>query len=176
MIGITLTADQIRNAPVPVRQWIEHEVIASLGLTPKAPTATPTQTQTAHLATCSVEDAAGILDRIQSVLPAVNVFFEFGRPGVGYGQPQVMAFRLIDILHHTRLTNVDQVMACLGMINDALTEIKSDPSARFCGFDNEGHCFIPPQTQAAIAAVWQTVIARQQAASEAKAAKVQPAA
>ncbi len=174
MIGITLTADQIRNAPVPVRQWIEQEVIASLGLTPQAPTAAPAQT--AHLVACSVEDAAGILDRLQSVLPAVNVFFEFGRPGVGYGQPQVMAFRLIDILHHTRLSNVDQVMACLGMINEALTEIRADPSARFCGFDNEGHCFIPPQTQSSIATVWQSVIARQQAASEAKAAKVQPAA
>ena len=31
MIGITLTTDQIRNAPAEVRQWIEHEVIASSG-------------------------------------------------------------------------------------------------------------------------------------------------
>ena len=30
MIGITLTTDQIRNAPAQVRQWIEHEVIAAL--------------------------------------------------------------------------------------------------------------------------------------------------
>ncbi len=174
MIGITLTADQIRNAPAPVRHWIEQEVIASLGLAPKAPAAAPLQT--AHLVACSVEDAAGILDRIENVLPAVNVFFEFGRPGVGYGQPPMMVFRLIDILHHTRLANVDQVMACLGMINEALTAIKSDPLARFCGFDNEGHCFIPPQTQGAIAALWQSMIARQQAASESKADKTQTAA
>ncbi len=177
MIGITLTAEQIRNAPAPVRQWIEQEVIASLGLAPGSTPAAAPQTAhlAAHLVACSVEDASGILDRIQGVLPAVNVFFEFGRPGVGYGQPQVMAFRLIDILHHTRLSNVDQVMACLGMINQALTEMKSDPSARFCGFDNEGHCFIPPQTQSAIATLWQT-IARQQAASATQGSKVQPAA
>lgn len=33
MIGITLTDEQIRNAPAPVRQWIEQQVIASLGVT-----------------------------------------------------------------------------------------------------------------------------------------------
>lgn len=161
MIGITLTADQIRNAPAPVRQWIEQEVIASLGIAPKAPAAAP---QSARLVACSVDDAAGILDRLQGVLPAVNVFFEFGRPGIAYGQPAVMAFRLIDILHHTRLQDIGQVIACLEMINQALTQAKGDPSARFCGFDNEGHCFIAPQTQASIATLWQNMIARQQAA------------
>lgn len=162
MIGITLTAEQIRNAPAPVRQWIEQEVIASLGLAPKAPAAAPPQA--AHLVACSADDAAGVLERIQGVLPAVNVFFEFGRPGIAYGQPAVMAFRLIDILHHTRLQNVGQVMACLDMINQALMRAKDDPSARFCGFDNEGHCFVAPQTQASIAMLWQTMIARQEAA------------
>jgi len=32
MIGITLTSEQIRSAPKEVRQWVEHEVIAALGL------------------------------------------------------------------------------------------------------------------------------------------------
>jgi hypothetical protein len=174
MIGITLTADQIRNAPGPVRQWIEQEVIASLGLAPKVPAAA---LQSAHLVACSLEEAAGILDRLQGVLPAVNVFFEFGRPGIAYGQPAVMAFRLVDIQHHTRLQDVGQVIACLEMINQALTQAKGDPSARFCGFDNEGHCFIAPQTQGAIASLWQKMIARQQSAEPDKAgARTAPAA
>jgi hypothetical protein len=37
MIGITLTTDQIRAAPADVRQWIEHQVIASLGLAAETP-------------------------------------------------------------------------------------------------------------------------------------------
>jgi hypothetical protein len=90
------------------------------------------------------------------------VFFEFGRPGISFGQPAVMAFRLIDILHHTRLENIGQVMACLDLINQALSQVRSDPSARFCGFDNEGHCLIAPQTQASIASLWQNVLASQQ--------------
>ncbi|SIO24394.1 hypothetical protein SAMN05443247_03091 [Bradyrhizobium erythrophlei] len=39
MIGITLTTDQIRTAPADVRQWIEHQVIASLGLAAETPAA-----------------------------------------------------------------------------------------------------------------------------------------
>ncbi len=174
MIGITLTTDQIRSAPPDVRRWIEHEVIASLGIAADAPPATsaPTQTppQTAHLVACSAEEAASILSQIQGMMAAVNVFFEFGRPGISFGQPAVMAFRLIDILHHTRLSNIEQVMACLELINQALSQTRHDPSARFCGYDNEGHCLIAPQTQASIAALWQTVIANQQPATSSAAA------
>ena len=169
MIGITLTADQIRGAPREVRRWIEHEVLAGLGLAAgtAAPAAPPPQA--AHLVACSEEEATAVLAQVQSVLPVVNVFFEFARPGVSYGQPPVMAFRLIDILHHTKLQNVGQVMACLEMINQALAKVRRDPSSRFCGFDNEGHCLIAPATQAAIAALWQHVLASHQAAAAAEA-------
>lgn len=163
MIGITLSADQIRNAPREVRQWIEHEVLAGLGLAADAPPAAAAPL-TAHLVPCSTEDAAAVLAQIQGALAAVNVFFEFGRPGIAYGQPPMMGFRLIDILHHTRLSNISQVMACLEVINQALAQARHDPTARFCGFDNEGHCFIPPETQKNIAALWQNVIAKQHAA------------
>ncbi len=49
MIGITLTTDQIRNAPPDVRRWIEHEVIASLGLAATRPPAPALPEQSAHL-------------------------------------------------------------------------------------------------------------------------------
>lgn len=161
MIGITLTADQIRNAPPPVRQWIENEVTEALGLSePKAaPAATP---QEAHMIACTAEDAEAILAQIQEVLPAVNVFFEFGRPAISYGEPPVMVFRLLDIMYHTRLRDIGQVTACLQMIGDALAKLRRDPSVRFCGFDHEGHCFIPVQTQQSIATLWQKIAARQQ--------------
>ena len=160
MTGITLTTDQIRNAPAPVRQWIEQEVINSLGLAPRPPVAAPAQT--AHLVACSEDDVAGMFEHIRGTFPAVNVLFEFGRPGITYGEPEVMTFRLMDILHHTRLQQIEQVMTCLEMINQALTVVRKDPSVRFCGFDNEGHCLIAPQTQASIASLWQDMMERQQ--------------
>ena len=169
MIGITLTTDQIRNAPPEVRRWIEHEVIASLGIAADAPPAKAVPAQAAHLVALSAEEAATVLSLIQGMMAAVNVFFEFGRPGISFGQPAVMSFRLIDILHHTRLENIEQVLACLNLINQALSQARRDPSARFCGFDNEGHCLIAPQTQASIAALWQSVIANQQPAASAAA-------
>jgi hypothetical protein len=162
MIGITLTTDQIRSAPPEVRRWIEREVIASLGLAADAPVkATPPQA--AHLAAASVEDVAAVLAHIQGLMPAMNVFFEFGRPGISIGHPAVMTFRLIDILHHTRLQTIEQVMTCLEYINQAFAQVRGDPLARFCGFDNEGHCLIAPESQRSIAALWQSVIAEQQA-------------
>lgn len=169
MMGITLTTDQIRNAPPEVRRWIEHEVIASLGIAADAPPAKAVPAQAAHLVALSAEEAATVLSLIQGMMAAVNVFFEFGRPGISFGQPAVMSFRLIDILHHTRLENVEQVLACLNLINQALSQARRDPSARFCGFDNEGHCLIAPQTQASVAALWQSVIANQQPAASAAA-------
>lgn len=95
------------------------------------------------------------------MLPAVNVFFEFGRPGLAFGQPPVMAFRLIDILHHTKLRNMGPVMICLEAINSAFVRLRGDPSVRFCGFDNEGHYFIAPETQMSVASLWHDVIVSQ---------------
>ncbi|MBC9877336.1 hypothetical protein G8O24_08250 [Bradyrhizobium sp. INPA01-394B] len=174
MTGITLTTEQIRNAPAPVRQWIEQEVINALGLAPRPPVATPVQT--AHLVACSEDDVAGVLEHIRGTFPAVNVLLEFARPGINYGQPAVMTFRLMDILHHTRLQEIGQVMTCLEMINQALTVVRKDPSARFCGFDNEGHCLIAPETQASIAALWQDMMERQQMQQSKADTRIAPAA
>ena len=155
MIGITLTSEQIRSAPKEVRQWVEHEVIAALGL--RAAAVAPAQT--AHVVSCTVEEAADVLAQIRSIVPAVNVFLEFGRPTSSFGQPPMMTFRLIDILHHTRLENIEQVMECLELINEALAQVRQDGSAKFCGFDSEGHCFVTSETQASIAKLWQSLIA-----------------
>lgn len=161
MIGITLSSEQIRNAPADVRRWIEREILTSMGQQPPAPE-NDSQTHTVHLAACSEQDATAILSQIQGVLPAVNVFFEFGRQGAAVGQPNIEAFRLLDIAHHARLQSVEQVLSCLDMINQALERVHGDADAKFCGFDRDGHCFISQQTQQNILRVWQKVIASQQ--------------
>ena len=152
----------------PEGAFVWEEVMASLGLgAERHPTPPP---QAAHLVACNTEEAVAILRQIEDQLPAVNVFFEFARRGIGFGQPPLITYRLMDIMHHARLQNVEQVMACLGLINQALVTLRNDPAARFCGYDNEGHCFIPPETQASIAALWQDVIAKQGGSAEEAAA------
>lgn len=172
LVSIALTAEQIRSAPPEVRQWLEREVAAAFGwpVKPDAPDAPP-----AHLVSCSANDAASILSQIQGVLPAVNVFFEFGRQGAVVPQSRVEAFRLIDIAHNTRLQNVGQVIACLDVITGALRRIKDDSGAAFCGFDREGHCIVPIETQQSIFQLWQTVISGQQLGTAPSEPNVEPA-
>jgi hypothetical protein len=162
MIGITLTTEQIRTAPPDVRRWIEHEVMASFGQ-PSQPAEEP---RGEHLAVCSDKEAEAVLGQIQGVLPVVNVFFELGRQGAIFGQPNIEAFRLLDIAHHTRLPDVTQAVACLDIINQAFSNACGDVTARFCALDREGHCFIALETQQNILRLWQKVIARQQLSLE----------
>jgi hypothetical protein len=164
MIGIALDSEQIRTAPAEVRQWIEREVIASLGSHggPQVPATKVDEPHKEHLASCNTSEAAAILGEIQGVLPAVNVFFELGRHGTMIPQSRVEAFRLLDIAHHTRLQNVEQVIACLDMINEALGRVRGTGDATFCGFDRQGHCYVALETQQSILQLWQNVISSQQ--------------
>lgn len=158
MIGITLTSEQIRTAPPEVRRWVEREVMASFGRQFQ-PAEEP---DSEHLAVCDQAQAAAVLAQIQSVLPVVNVFFELGRQGAIFGQPNIEAFRLLDIVHHTRLPDVNQAVACLDIINQAYSNACGDVTARFCALDREGHCFITLETQQNILRLWDKLIARQQ--------------
>jgi hypothetical protein len=37
-----------------------------------------------------------------------------------------------------------------------------DASAKFCGFANQGHGLIAPETQRSVAVLWQSILASQQ--------------
>ena len=154
MVGVTLSPEQIRNAPPEVRRWLEQELLASFGL--RQPAAEPGAPQ---LVSCSDEETAAILSLIQGMLPAVNVFFELGREGISVEGEGLTAFRLTDILRHTRLQTLEQVIACLDAVSTAARRVRGDAHAAFYGLDNQGHCFISTQTQRSILHVWQQIIA-----------------
>jgi hypothetical protein len=158
MVGITLTAEQIRAAPPEVRRWLEHELAVSLGLRP--PEADVGRRGAAgRLAACSAEEIAGALSLIGNMLPAVNVLFELGREGASIGQEGIEAFRLVDIQRHVRLQSVDQVAACLQIINDAVRRVRNDAETSLCLVDERGYCVIAEASQQNIRRVWQQVVA-----------------
>jgi hypothetical protein len=128
--------------------------LASFGLQQPA-----TEAGAPQLAPCSEEDAAAILSLIQGMLPVVNVFFELGREGIGVEGEDLTAFRLTDILRHTRLQTLEQVIACLDTISAAARHVHGVSHADFYGLDNRGHCFISTQTRYSILHVWQQIIA-----------------
>jgi len=161
MTEITLTADQICNAPIEVRRWIEHEVISGLRLAPQAPASSPPRS--AHPATCSEDEIAAIFGQLRGMPVALSVLFELRQPGIAFGNPPLKSFRLMDILHDTKLESIEQVMTGLDAINAALAELRGDRGSRFCDFDNEGHCFLTTETQASIAKLWHDIVVRQEA-------------
>jgi hypothetical protein len=159
MVGITLSPEQIRAAPPEVRQWLEHELAVSLGLNP--PALPITQPSPPHLAACSPEEAAQVLSLVQGVLPVVHVFFELGREGAAPGEG-IEAFRLTDIMRHTRLEVPDQVLACLEVLDQAVQRVRNDPSATFHAVDERGYCLVAAQTQRSIRAIWQQLVAERE--------------
>ena len=138
-----LTSERVRTAPPGVRRWIESQVATSLGLQAQI----SERARIEHLAICSLEELGYMLTLIRDTFPAVNVLFELGRPGASFAPGRVEAYRLSDILHHTRLQNVDQVVTCLELINEALRRVRGAVDAAFYSLDSDGHCFIAAQTQ-----------------------------
>lgn len=172
MLGITLTSDQVQSAPTEVRQWIEQQVMADLGLGAAlaASTLPPKLVQPAHLVACSLQDVSAVMMHIRGMNAAVDILFEFAGPAMSFGNPPVMTYRLIELLHHTRLESIEQVIECLEAINQALALVRNDPTGRFCDFDRAGHCFIAPETHASIGHLWRMVIAAHQGPTREEAA------
>jgi hypothetical protein len=167
MVGITLSAEQIRVAPADVRRWIEQQVVNSLGLQVQTPNAA---TAIERLAVCSLQELNAMLSLIQGVFPAVNVLFELGRSGVNLAQEKLVAFRLSDIQHHARLQSVEHVVACLDLIDEALQRVRGGTKETiFYGLDSTGYCFVTTETQQNIHRLWQDMIGRHGIAAETRA-------
>ncbi|WP_429925673.1 hypothetical protein ACQY1H_23525 (plasmid) [Agrobacterium vitis] len=159
MVGITLSPEQIRSAPSEVRQWLEREIATSLGLRAGygAPMGNPE-----HLVACTPQEAMALYMAIRGMLPVVNVFFELGREGESIGQDGIEALRIADILRRARLPGVQQVGACLDVIDQAFRQIRHDANAALYVLDPKGYCVIATETQRCIMEVWNQLITAQQ--------------
>jgi hypothetical protein len=126
MVGITLSPEQIRAAPPEVRQWLEHQIAAALGLRPAS--AVPMEAPE-HLVACTTQEAMRVFHLIRGMPPVANVFFELGREGESVGEDGLEGFRLADIARHARLPDIAQLGACLQAVDQAFLEIRDDPGA-----------------------------------------------
>jgi hypothetical protein len=94
MVGVTLSPDQIKSAQPEVRNWLQHEIAASLG-----PDVGPRFSNgPQRLGVCTPREEEAIYGSVRSMFPVVNVFFELGREGASIGQEGVEAYRLVDML------------------------------------------------------------------------------
>ena len=163
MVGITLSPEQIRSAPPEVRQWLEHEIARSLGLHPLSDTMAPAAS---HLVACSPQEAMAVYASVRGMLPVVNVFFELGREGAKVAEGGVQAFRIVDMLRHTHLPDLERLVACLQVIDRAFQQVHDEDGAALFVLDPRGYCVVTLTTQQSVLAVWTQEIAAQNLLAE----------
>jgi hypothetical protein len=161
MAGITLTTEEIRGAPAEVRRWLEQEIVRAMGAVSPA-AAQPS----ISLVGCNIEEVREMLVLVQGILPVVNVFFELGREAASVAVHGMRAFRIADILSHTRLHTPDQVMQCLNVLTQALQRVRGDAKAVFHVMDDQGHCLVAETTMRSILKLWQEIVAQRELRSE----------
>lgn len=155
MIGIALSADQIRSAPPEVRAWLEQQIANEFGFrgfsrsAPELPS---------HVVGCDVEVVKAVLAAIQRALPVVNVFFDLAHEPSGKLPQGLRVLRLEDIARRCRLASVGQVVACLGTIDAALRKVTGQQEVTMTAVDESGHCLVPEPTAHAIFTVWQDMV------------------
>jgi hypothetical protein len=175
MVDLVLTADQIRSAPVPVREWVRNLLAAELDL-PVRPIE-PREDTARTLAECTVDEAARILEHIQSDYLACQVFFELGRD-VGPGRaPSASVHRtsLEEIMHHVRLTDVQHLATCLDEISQAFRRVRNDDAVILFAFDQQGGCYVHEMTRRSIRALWQVLVTSRLGGSAPAVGPVMPA-
>ena len=156
MIGLTLSRERIRAAPPEVRRWLEEQAAGLLGSTPALE---PAQPPPAQLVGCSLEEARQILDAIQGLLPAVAVFFELAREPEAEPAPGVRSFQLSDLQRRTRLAAPEQVLASLGVINEALRRMRADAGAVLAAPDGLDACLVAEATSRNVLRLWREIVA-----------------
>jgi hypothetical protein len=156
MVGITLSPEQIRQAPLEVRRWLEQQIAGTLGLYRTEPAPQP---PTPHLVGCNLEEARAVLSLIQGFLPVVSVFFELGREPAAVSTQGVRALWLDDMLRHAHLQAPQQIVACLQAIDEALQRVRAEPGAALTALDGGGHCLVAEATAQSIQALWREVVA-----------------
>jgi len=159
MVNLVLTADQIRSAPQPVREWVRNLLAAELDL-PIKPIEHREETAARTLAECTVDEAALVLQQIQNDYLACQVFFELGREGVTGKAPTASVHRisLEEIMHHVKLTDVEHLVACLEEIGRAFRAVRDEADVLLFAFDRQGDCYVHETTRRSIRALWQALV------------------
>jgi hypothetical protein len=76
MMGLMLTADQIRNAPLEVRNWMKSLIDVELSLAGSSNH--PAQTHEVPLSACTPEEAVTIFAHIRDDYATAQVLLELG--------------------------------------------------------------------------------------------------
>lgn len=158
-MDILITAEEYARAPRLVREWIEATISSQLGLARGDGSGSDGLDQ---LVALSAEQAAALLEEICNDHVACQVFFELGRNGAEDNSEPEGWHRLpvLDIMHHTRLTDPSQVLAVLERISGAF-RLLGDGDAPLFAIDQAGNLHLRRRTQQSIQSLWRRIVAEQ---------------
>ena len=155
MTGFTFSAEEVRLAPLAVRQWIEAAVTATLRASIGAHQEAVGHSE--ELAACSAEEALQIFQMIRQDLAAILVFLELAHEPIGTASPSIYALDIGEIVRHTRLA-VPRVAQSFVMINQIFQRLRKDPQAALFGFDQANHVYMHATTHRSIRSVWEGLV------------------
>jgi len=165
--GFTFTVEDLKSAPVEVRRWLAGRMESELSaLRSAAPVSPPVPAPA--LATCTLEEAAGMFELLKGDFAATHVLLELARdePGSNPAAP-LHAVNIGTLMRNTRLDD-HRLVSCLRTITHAFQEVRGDPQATLFGFDQANHIYIHEATHRSVQALWQE-LARLHAPTDAKA-------
>jgi hypothetical protein len=171
MVGITLSPEQIQQAPPEVRRWIEQQIASALGLSRPAPVV---EAPARHLVGCDLEQVRAILSLIHGMLPVSGVFFELAQEPVAITPRGLHVLRLDEMQRHCRLQSPEQVAACLSAIDEALRRVSGTPDVMLTLVDGSGHCLVADETAQSVLALWQEIVTARAAVRPAAAVAAVP--
>lgn len=150
MVGIVLSAEQVKAAPPAVRHWLEQQISADFSPGLPAPPAEPAF-DPERIAACSLPEIMQIFERIRHDGLACRAFLEFGQEPVATLHPSPLyALDLAEIARDTGIDRGNQLVACLNLINSALQVARADPDATLFAFDRNGRCYVHELTHRAL--------------------------
>jgi hypothetical protein len=151
MVGIVLSAEQVRTAPPAVRHWLEQQVAADFAPGPLGPPASRAELDPERIAACSLPEVLEIFERIRQDGLACRVFLEFGQEPVATLHPSPLyALDIAEIARDTGIADGNQLVACFNLINSALQVERADPDATLFAFDGDGRCYVHETTHRAL--------------------------
>ncbi|MFL5254560.1 MAG: hypothetical protein ACJ8AI_17010 [Rhodopila sp.] len=154
MVGITLSPEQVRDAPPEVRRWLEQQIAESLGFRRPPAAVQPPR----HLIGCNVDALRSIFSTIQAVLPVVGVFFELAREPAPVSPQGLRVLHVDEVTRHCRLQAPAQAIACLQALDRALKSVTGDPEAVLTVVDSNEHILVPDVTARGIHALWEELV------------------
>lgn len=99
-----------------------------------------------------------ILSLIHGILPVSSVFFELAREPTALTSQGFHVLRLDEMQWTARLQAPEQVVGCLGAIDEALRSVSGSSDVALTIVDGAGHCLVADETAQSILALWQELV------------------